>query len=84
VTGLEVLRRHAAGRTEPAFDLVAVLVRALIAYLGGDYALTVELISRRTGEWVRLGGSDAQREVIDDTLLSALLHAGRYESARRP
>nr|BFE57918.1 hypothetical protein GCM10020063_024440 [Dactylosporangium thailandense] len=70
--GLADLRRYATARTEPAFDLVAVLVRALIAYLGGDYALTVELISRRTGEWVRLGGSDAQREIIDDTLLSAL------------
>ncbi|GAA2357464.1 FAD/NAD(P)-binding protein [Dactylosporangium salmoneum] len=69
---LEALRRYATGRAEPAFDLVAVLVRALSAYVRGDYALTVELISRRTGEWVRLGGSDAQREVIDDTLLSAL------------
>ncbi|MGI5240617.1 FAD/NAD(P)-binding protein [Dactylosporangium sp. CA-139066] len=78
---LDALRRYAAGRTEPAFDLVAVLVRALIAYLTGDYALTVELISRRTGEWVRLGGSDAQREIIDDTLLSALHRAGRYTSA---
>ncbi|WP_432994059.1 FAD/NAD(P)-binding protein [Dactylosporangium sp. CA-233914] len=77
---LEALRRYATGRTEPTFDLVAVLVRALSAYVAGDYALTVELISRRTGEWVRLGGSDAQREVIDDTLLSALHRAGRYAS----
>jgi uncharacterized NAD(P)/FAD-binding protein YdhS len=75
---LDALRRYATARTEPAFDLVAVLVRALSAYLTGDYARTVELISRRTGEWVRLGGSDAQREVIDDTLLSALHQAGRY------
>ncbi|MFI5908226.1 FAD/NAD(P)-binding protein [Dactylosporangium sp. NPDC051541] len=78
LAGLDVLGRYTAGRTEPAFDLVSVLVRALSAYLTGDYARTVELISRRTGEWVRLGGSDAQREVIDDTLLSALQRADRY------
>ncbi|MEU7875289.1 FAD/NAD(P)-binding protein [Dactylosporangium sp. NPDC049140] len=84
LTGLEALRRYATGRTGPAFDLVAALVRALSAYVNGDYALTVELISRRTGEWVRLGGSDAQREVIDDTLLSALVRAGRYGPAREP
>ena len=58
-----------------------MLVRALSAYLTGDYARTVEIISRRTGEWVRLGGSDAQREVIDDTLLSALQRADRYRIA---
>ncbi|GAA3300299.1 FAD/NAD(P)-binding protein [Dactylosporangium vinaceum] len=75
--GLDALARHAATRTEPAFDLVAALVRALRAYLAGDYDRTVELISRRTGEWVRLGGSDAQREVIDDTLLSALQRSQR-------
>ncbi|WP_433221142.1 FAD/NAD(P)-binding protein [Dactylosporangium sp. CS-047395] len=79
--GLAALGSYAAGRTEPAFDLVAVLVRALRAYLAGDYARTVELISRRTGEWVRLGGSDAQREVIDDVLLSALQRADRYRNS---
>ena len=30
----------------------------------------------------RLGGSDAQREVVEDTLIAALLAAGRFDEAR--
>ena len=31
---------------------------------------------------VRLGGSDAQREVVEDTLIAALLRADRFNEAR--
>ena len=35
------------------------------------------------GPWLtQLGGSAAQREIIEDTLLDALVHAGRCEEAR--
>jgi hypothetical protein len=30
----------------------------------------------------RLGGSDAQREIVEDTLIAALLAAGRFDEAR--
>ena len=30
----------------------------------------------------RLGGSDAQREVVEETRIAALLRAGRYDEAR--
>jgi pentatricopeptide repeat protein len=32
-------------------------------------------------EVIRIGGSNAQREVFEDTLLQAYLRAGRFESA---
>ena len=79
---LQALRHYAVGRPEPVFDLIVALVGALSAYIAGDYAFAAIAITRRSGEWDRLGGSDAQREVIDDTLLSALMHAGLCHTAR--
>ena len=55
------------GPGQPVFDLVAVLVTELIAYVTGEYPLAASTIARHSGEWVQFGGSDAQREVIHDT-----------------
>jgi len=57
-------------------------VAGLRAYVEGRYdAAAVRLMAVRRNE-VALGGSAAQREVIEDTLLDALLAAGRLAQAR--
>jgi len=57
-------------------------VAGLRAYVEGRYdAAAVLLMAVRRNE-VALGGSAAQREVIEDTLLDALLAAGRLAQAR--
>jgi len=63
---------------EPAPPQVA----GLRAYVEGRYdAAAVLLMAVRRNE-VALGGSAAKREVIEDTLLDALLAAGRLAQAR--
>ncbi|MFI7470406.1 tetratricopeptide repeat protein [Nonomuraea sp. NPDC049646] len=56
--------------------------RALVAYGRGDFAAVVDLlhpIRHRVGEF---GGSHAQRDAVQKTLLEAALRGGRHELAR--
>ena len=66
----------AAGAVVPA------ICRAALAFADEDYAGCVRILEPLAGEVVRIGGSGAQREVIEDTLLLALLRSGQAARAR--
>ena len=81
--GLSRVRQFADQHPRPVFrDVVAPLANALDAYLDGRYDMVAEILGPLTAQWCRLGGSDAQREVIEDTLISALMRAGRLAQAQ--
>ena len=63
-------------------DVVSPLCAALEALAAGDASLAADRLSQLLGTIWRLGGSDAQREVVEDTLIAALLAAGRFDDAR--
>lgn len=66
----------------PAFaDLMAPVARGLLAMIEGRSDDTVALVLPVLDGLPRIGGSDAQREVIEDTLLRALIAAGRAKEA---
>ena len=63
-------------------DVVVTLCDALDAVVEERWAEAVRSL-RLLGPWLaELGGSAAQREVVEDTLLDALVRAGRCEEAR--
>lgn len=66
----------AAGAVVPA------ICRAVRAFAGGDYTDCVRTLEPMANEVVRIGGSHAQREMIEDTLLMALMKTGEAEKAR--
>lgn len=68
--------------TLAAGEVVPAICRAALAFADGDDALCVRILEPVAGEVVRIGGSGAQREVIEDTLLVALMRAGEAEKAR--
>ncbi|HWT10505.1 MAG TPA: tetratricopeptide repeat protein [Roseomonas sp.] len=68
--------------TLAAGPVVPTLCRAVLAFGEGDYAGCVRLIESLAGEVVRIGGSGAQREIVQDTLLVALMRSGQAEKAR--
>lgn len=82
-TGLGRLACWASAHEHPVQRVViAPLARALrLLVLGQPSAAADALITIRPDVW-RAGGSDAQREVVEETLLHALLGAGRYDEAR--
>jgi tetratricopeptide (TPR) repeat protein len=78
ITGLE--GQAAAGR--PLFAEVLVpLARGIEAFGQGAYEDAIAWIEPLDGQLVRVGGSHAQWEVFEDTLLQAYLRAGRFDRA---
>jgi hypothetical protein len=78
----ELEQRAASGRS-PAGDVVPRLARGLAAYGDGEWAKAIAVLEPALAETVRIGGSRAQRDLVENTLLAAYLKAGRPADARR-
>lgn len=74
LTDLEV--REASGK-QPAGPVALAIARAIAAFASGDYAGAIALLELHRDAVVRVGGSNAQREVFEDTLLEAYLRSGQ-------
>lgn len=78
IGGLEELAD--AGRPLVA-EVVLPLARGLAAFGQGGYDEAIRWLEPLDGQLVRVGGSHAQWEVFEDTLLQAYLRAGQFERA---
>ncbi len=67
--------------TLAAGPVVPAVCRAALAFADEEWESCVRILDPVAAEVVRLGGSGAQREVIEDTLLVALMRAGQTERA---
>lgn len=77
----QVRERLDRGRV-PAGEVVPAIIDAVGMFARGDYNAACDRLEPLTGQVVRVGGSNAQRQVFEDTLLEAYLRAGRSEPAR--
>lgn len=64
-----------------AGSIVLPLVQGVAAFGQGEYDETIRLLEPISGQFGRVGGSHAQHEVFEETLLEAYLRAGRFEQA---
>ena len=78
VDGLEDL---ASKGNALAREVTLPLVRGIGAFANGAYDEAVKQIEPAFAQLTRLGGSHAQREVFEDTLLEAYLRAGHFDRA---
>ncbi|WP_374970891.1 hypothetical protein [Terrabacter sp. BE26] len=79
---LRSLRAHCALAANPALRTVVVAVcDALDAALEGRWAVAADLLMEVLPRLVRVGGSAAQREVIEDSLLFFLVNDGQLPAA---
>ncbi len=72
-----------ADRGHAAAEVALTLMQGLVAFAQQDYAAAAGLIEPIDDRIYLVGGSKAQREVFHDTLLEALLRAGRFDAAER-
>jgi tetratricopeptide (TPR) repeat protein len=63
-------------------DVGSPVTRAILAFGEGNYRLAVELLKPIRGIAHRFGGSHAQRDVIDLTLIEAAMRSGEAALAR--
>lgn len=81
--GLERLAARSAAHAHPTHrEVVAPLARALLALHSDRPSAAADGLARLSAASWRLGGSDAQREILEETRICALLRAGRYDEAR--
>ena len=83
--GLRRLAHNAASFEVPgAAELLPDLALGLAAYVEGDHARSADALLRLEPHFGRLGGSHAQREVFEDTVVHALIRAGRARRGVHP
>lgn len=80
---LGMLRHHCAVSRPVMQSVVAPLCDALVAGLRGNPRLAATLLGDLMPELVRVGGSAAQREVVEEAWLYFLVNAGEAEEAAR-
>jgi tetratricopeptide (TPR) repeat protein len=67
----------------PSGSYLPALARGFAAFEHGDFSTAIEALAPLTGENERIGGSRAQHDLIEFTLLKAYIDANRLEDARR-
>ena len=75
------LRDRVAGGKIYAGSMLVDLAEAYSAYAVGDWDHAANLLETTRSEVIRLGGSHAQRDVFEETLIEACVRAGRIGRA---
>lgn len=78
---LSALRERVSQGKVAAGEVAPVLCEAIGAFAAGAYGRSVDLLEPLREQVVRVGGSNAQRQVFEDTLIVACLRGGRLERA---
>ena len=76
----ELARADADGRLL-AGSALPLVAEGLGAFARGDYDAAVRVLAPAVDRFVRIGGSRAQRDLFENTLLAAYWRAGRREEA---
>ncbi|WP_395691810.1 pyridine nucleotide-disulfide oxidoreductase [Nocardioides sp.] len=81
--GLRRLQDWAARHEHPTQrDVVSPLAAALAQLASGSCSAAADALARLAPSVPRLGGSDAQREVVEEARIASLLRADRTDEAR--
>ena len=79
---LRAIEARLADGKLPAGPVVPAICRALRAFADEEFGTCVRELEPVLNDVVRIGGSHAQREVIEDTFIVALIRSGELPRAR--
>jgi hypothetical protein len=77
-----VIEQRLADGQLPAGPVVPAICRALAAFADEDYMACAQVLAPVLADVVRIGGSHAQRELIEDTFIVALMRSGELPRAQ--
>ena len=75
------IRTAAEGGNVLVQEMTLPMIQGIAAFAEGNYGETVRLMEQPIRDLARIGGSHAQREVFEDTLLEAHIRAEQFEKA---
>ena len=78
---LDGLQSEAGKGNALAREVMVPFVQGLDAFAHEDYETAAKHLGPLESQLVRIGGSHAQREVFEDTILEAYLRAGEFDAA---
>jgi hypothetical protein len=78
----QLAERDAQGRLATG-PVIPALGRAFAAFAREDWSAAIAAIEPIFAEHERIGGSRAQRDIVEFTLLKAYINAGRTADVRR-
>ena len=76
------MEEMARGGRYPSGSYLPTLAPGFLAFERGDFAGAINALAALVGQNERIGGSRAQHDLIEFTLLKAYLEANRLEEAR--
>jgi hypothetical protein len=79
----DALAKVIDGARGPAADVVAPIARAFRAFAREDWTAAIADLEAVLAAHERIGGSRAQRDLVEYALAGSLLRAGRIDEARR-
>jgi hypothetical protein len=79
---LRVIEQRLGDGKLAAGPVVPQICRAMNAFAGEDFRACVTLLEPVLDDVVRIGGSHAQREIIEDTFIVALIRSGELPRAQ--
>jgi hypothetical protein len=79
---VSMLRRADAEGRVPAGSVVPIVAEGMSAFAAARYDATIAALAPVLDQLVRVGGSAAQRDLFEHTLLAAYLRTGRHREAR--
>ncbi len=79
----DALETIVAAPAGPAADVVRDLAEGYRAIARRDWARATDCLTRGMADHARIGGSRAQRDLLEHTLLYALVQQGKADEARR-
>ena len=80
----EYERRGSGENWRVTCEIGRPLIDGMLAFAAGDFARAVEAILAVRDDAFRIGGSHAQRDIIDLTLIAAAGRSGQKSLASRP
>ena len=78
---IDRLRTNAENGNIFAKEIILPMAQGIDAFAQGDYSTSVDYLEPVFPQMTRIGGSHAQREVFEDTLLEAYLRAEQFDKA---
>ena len=78
---LAAVREMVTAGQQPPGQVVVDICTGLAAYADEDWEIAANRLAKAQNKMTRIGGSHAQRDLLTDTLISALLKLGRREEA---